>query len=743
MAAVPAPSPFVPAASVAAENFQAFAADTLAQMQQRQPAVASANWWEPLGSKVDGQPVPKPGGQAMSAVTTLYRSPDIHARIVAMSKWYFPHDNYNTLLQMVGECYGNGRLVEPTFTLLEGQAIANNPIFAGKAQEMGISAFYDYAFTIDWMAHRLDLVENILNTLQGIGRGAGNLGDVRFFQEQLDAMLMSPHRVSWSMWDKPLVRKHLIDPSDGTAAKDQADRNLFQFLSYPLKQVPEFKSYAESLVKGAFANAASPSIFKVGDEMLMCIRLACQEAALLQSPLWNELCAIGQGLFRVYLTQAKSNIGYGNGPVQQGSFVNAFEVGSPPINVIPSTAADTVFTFGFNGVTGLSTQMNDDEQKLERAEQKFLQEVGTVATALAKAPIALAMAPIRMVAAAAALFTSDNDADATEVAEVSAEIANAKGKTFTVADASGKSYAIEATKAKVNAARQSRSAVMRGLVQPKCTNLLLYACLAKEWTTFLPYMRSTIPRHVQDEYTRLKSNPDELYRVLLDSAKHTGTGGAIGTYICNGTDGNGRFLTIGMPTAMVVNSAMVQQAMKEQTHHPIHFCAELADALRRGVTFNAADMAAAKLDAFYQPKAGPQNAFEHLRARLRELENRYALIRNAQANADQHPIATADQIFTDDFLGYGPHAKLPQCPAGTLPMIFDSIHKTQLSPEQWQKQIVRINGEPLLPAHLQVQGCMPARRTDPDPDPITSSTNVFQGLMGLLKPDKSDNDNSK
>jgi hypothetical protein len=673
--------------SVAAANFQAFAADTLAGLQQQQPAVASANWWEPLASKATGQSA-KQGGQAVAALTTLYRSPDIHARIVAMSKWFFPHDKYNTLLQMVGECYGNGRLVEPTFTLLEGQAIANSPIFAGKAQEMGITAFYDYVFTIDWMAHRLDLVENILNALQGIGRGAGNLGDVRFFQEQLDSMLMSPHRVSWYMWDNPDVRKILVDTFDGKPGKirstgEQVPRTFVQFLSAPIQQVERFKDYADGLSKQNIEYNPDGNFLE--QDEIECIRLAAQEAILLSSPLWNELCSIGQGLYRIYLTRAVSDIGRGNGPVSQGAFVNAFQIGTPLINCLPSrldTESGYVLPIG-------TREYSFDQDSFNATKDNLL------------------------------TYFSDDFASVDQWPDLSA----LSSYTFIEAE-------------NLDLKQLNASTVVIGLLQPKITDFYLFAHVANRWTN-VKYLNLLVPSALQDKYTQdkqtYKTDEYQLWQKLLDSQKHTGTGGAIGTYICNGTDVTGRFLVMGPPGAMVVNSQMVENAMRAQTHHPIRFCADLADAMRRGVSFSAADMAAAKLDAFYQPKAGPQNVFEHLRARLRELENRYALIRNVQANANQHPVATADQIFTDDFLGYGPHAKLPQCPAGTLPMIFDSIHKQQLTPEQWQKQIVRINGEPLLPAHLQVQGCLPARRADPDPNPITSTTNVFQGLMGLLK----------
>lgn len=696
-------------ASTAAANFQAFAASTLGEWQSQQPAQATKTWWEPLGSQSAGQAA-KPGGtHASAALTTLYRSPDIHARIVAMSKWFFQHDTYNELLQMVGECYGNGRLVEPTFTLLEGQAIANNPIFAGKAQQLGITAFYDYVFTVDWMAHRLDMVENILKTLSSMGRGGGNLGDVRFFQEQLDTMLMSPHRVTWYMWDKPEVRALLVDDIDPAAAKVKpVDRQKLQLLTLRGTQVTALEKYANEFLKDnatAFIseNETDARAAVVGTVTFRNTTLATQEAVLLNSPLWNELCAIGQGLFRVYLTRAQSSIGFGSTPVAQGSFINAFELGSIPINVIPSRA-DTavVYRWGY---------ANFDERK-QTDDNKF----------------------------SALIAQESGDYDTKNAASITAGLfSGLKTKSHTINLINWKWPGVEYPDYDETPNQLDFRSVQRGLLQPKILDLLLYACIIKEWEAYHMHGKHILPDKTKSAYEKLKrdaeaaSNVKMLNDAIMSAHKHNGAGGAIGTFICNGTGLHGRFMVEGHPRSMIVTSDMVSVAMKAQTHHPIHHCADLATAMRRGLAFSAADMAASKLDAFYQPKSAPQNLFEHLRVRLRDLENRYALVRTASANDDQHPVATADSMFADSFLGYGPHAKLPQCPAGSLPMIFDSIHSKSLSAEQWQKQVVRINGEPMLPAHLQIQGCLPARRADSDPNPTSSTTNVFQGLLGQLK----------
>jgi hypothetical protein len=670
---------------VAVQNFQAFATNTLGEWQHTQPALASKSWWEPLGTKTAGAPAPKAGGTPSAALTTLYRSPDIHARIVAMSKWFFPHDAYNELLQMIGECYGNGRLVEPTFTLLEGQAIANNPIFAGKAQQLGVTAFYDYVFTIDWMSHRLDMVDNILNTLQGLNRGAGNLGDVRFFQEQLDAMLMSPHRVPWFAWDNPRVQSLLVDQIDPKFAvakskEDEEARLTVKMFGYPVQQPSDLVKYVENLqTKMEIKQAPSKDNLGAELDIKQCFVHALHEALLLASPLWNELCAIGQGLFRVYLTKATLGVGFGTGSIAQGAFVNAFELGQLPTNVFPVQYPEENKVLSI-GVQDFSSNRNDIEEEYR----------GFFSTPTHK------------------------------VTSLNKEVDAVSAKFFL-----------------------DESAVLRGFIQPKCIDLTLFAftdngnnkAVDAETPEVIPAMSLLLPPATVASVKKLEPLTAEAQKqAVLDSLKHTGMGGAIGTFLCNGTTNSGRFFDGGFPCAMVAPSSLIEKAMTEQHNHPIHFCPQLAQAMRRGVTFGAADMSASKLDAYYRPKSAPQHVFDYLRSRLRELESRYGVIRNAQANESQHPVATADQIFLDHFLGYGPHAKLPQCPAGTLPMIFDSIHKKTLTPEQWQRQIVRINGEPMLPAHLQVSGCLPARRADSEPNPVTSTTNVFKGLLDQLKP---------
>jgi hypothetical protein len=46
---------------------------------------------------------------------------------------------------------------------------------------------------------------------------------------------------------------------------------------------------------------------------------------------------------------------------------------------------------------------------------------------------------------------------------------------------------------------------------------------------------------------------------------------------------------------------------------------------------------------------------------------------------------------------------------GTVPLIFDTVRKNRLSPQEWQKQVVEVNGQKLLPDTLQVQACLPGR----------------------------------
>jgi hypothetical protein len=617
----------------------------------------------------------------VSQIQALYRSPDIHQRILAMARWYFPYTTYNELVQMVGETSGGGMYVQPTFTLAEGQAVMANPVYMDKARLMGLDAFYDYVYTIDWFAHRLNVVQNILNTMStGSHR---DMGDLRLYQEQLDTMLMSPNRVPWYMWDRPEVRALLVDQSvtgaNMAVIPGVENRRYVQLMGIPAAEVEDAQldqRFRDDLRSNTWETKDNISLAAHDPAPSVALKaarakrhlLVAQEAVVLTSSLWNELVAIGQGLYRVQLTYAPMDLGGGVGTVPPGAFVNAFTAGSRVIDVTLKEYKELPTGAGVglvgNGNKRLPTHTNDADQY--RALDNLLPE---------------------------AVSQQRNFKDLPEIRTDNALVAS-----------------------------WDQSDLRRGVLQPKNKNLLISALMGAE--KFFPHGKVDVDQLYRD--MTASHNTKDLWR--LSRFSHDGMGGAIGNWVTDGLATGFMKRDIGDPDKFIlpyvrhVTSDEMKWAMEHfKGKHPIAWCARLVEAMQRATTHDATDVQAGQLDPSHQPRMGMRTVFDYLRGRVRELENQYALLRRAQVSASNlmHPIGTAATLVNQDFMAYGPNHQFPQCPVGSVPQIWDSIHNQNLSHEQWSKQVVEINGAKMLPAHLQVQACLPGRVVQGTGQPLT------------------------
>jgi hypothetical protein len=649
------------------------------------------------------EPLKPQSGAPVTRINTLFRSADVHNRVLRMAELYFTRGQMNELKQMIGMAVGGGRYVEPTWTLAEGQAIMAVPGFAEKLQKEGVAAFYDYVFTIDWLIHRIETLESLLSLLGDTQRSSPD--EIRFLQTQLDAVLMSPHGMPWYMWEREGVQRLLTpDPTAPDSKLADSAGPYVQLLTgqRKLQTVPDpFDAFVKQLENGSAFKGAVPqpltpsSSLNAIDELLpMC--LAAQEAVLLTSPLWNDLIALGQGLYRVQLTRnAQTELGLGGGsPIDTGAWINTFRAGQPVWNQFPS--ADPA---GSSPDRSDVTLINaHDFVPVDTSVNTNACIFGSSVTVIDDAVSAAGSNPRR-----------GNLARALQAAHLLTPtlIKESKSTSSTIkpkVSASGDSTLSGSGPKLLDEAK-----CIAAFLQPKTKDCAVYAACGLGL-----YFSAADLTALEAEFVAAGDKLDVLRRRCLT---HSGSGGAIASYVCTGVGVRGTLAAengnVDTPLVLRVTPKILEACIKRMPEgHPTKWMPKLWDAMQKAVTYDAADVKRQQLDPSVRLDRPARTLIDYARGRIKDLEMRYGALRNGRANLPLHPLATAQDLFSPEYSTGGvlsQHRALPQCPVGTVPLIFDTVRRQRLTPQQWQKQVVEVNGQKMLPDTLEVQACLPGR----------------------------------
>jgi hypothetical protein len=720
---------------------------TLTQAQLASQPLLARSWTEPL------QPL---GGQTLTRVDTLVRPRDVHTRVCAIAELFLDKQTRNELTQMVGQVLGGGKRIDMTWTLAEGQALMTNPVMAERMQATGIAAFYDWVYTVDMAYNRMEQISHILDELGRVGAGRAS-APARMYQDQLDAILFSPHNVPWWMYDMPAVRAALVPEAGATRGPAKKITDWIQFMRLAVKDAgPDARAeeyiadVVDRVVKGNGDFTGAKLKDMSGDEgdaakymnrVLRHLYTSAQEAVLLASPLWNDLVALGQGLFRVQLTTAAYDMGLGDPTkpqlgvdrIERGKWVNAFRAGTYPHNVVPGAVDKLVFyPFGSNEhKQGEVVNSNVPRAAVIAGLICLPQAVLTLITAGAGKSFDTAVAQVRdqankAAAAAAAKAQRDEDDDYHDMYDFEEDDFKNYAtyvKSWFDKDAwkqSAKALLSDTPAATAPKEQPSDATTMAAaFLQPKICDGTLFEAVGMG--VFWP----PAARQKSQALIEQADAQGRLWHTLRDSVRHNGEGGAIGKYICNGTvpstglfmigegDGTGAFNALDVPGTVVVSGDALSKCMERlPPGHAMRHCARLVKAMQEAVVHDDADLQRMQLDAAYRPSAAPRTLFEFLRGKARDLQTRYAQVRSGAAAALTHPLGTAANIFAE---GWGEQANrqgavMPQCPSGTIPLVWDVVHNKLLSHQQWEKEVVEVNGVKMLPSHLTIQNCVPARK---------------------------------
>jgi hypothetical protein len=651
------------------------------------------------------EPLAPAAGREVTRINTLFRSADVHNRVLRMAELFFTRAQLNELKQMIGMSVGGGRYVEPTWTLAEGQAVMATPGFADKVQREGIAAFYDYVFTIDWLMHRIDTLESLLSLLGDTKRSSPD--EIRFLQSQLDGVLMSPHGMPWYMWERDGVQA-LVTPNPKAPEK----MGLMNFASKYIQLLTGQRALSKadplqpfvaelesgSAFKGPVPNAAVPAAADWENLLLLCV--AAQEAVLLSSPLWNDLVALGQGLYRVQLTKgskdATTELGVVAGavPLEPGAWINTFRAQQPFLNVFPSTDS------------------TDNAKKLLIDSADFIPEGNSVGLGDSLKNVAAFIKAQAGTKPAATAYLMKHQQATAEAFQAAATVFN---PTLTVASLNANARNPDDTSRRsggTTAPLQSEQQCVAAFLQPKLKDCALYA--AAGLGLFFP---ETDLRALETEFAQAG---DKHALMLRRCMTHSGSGGAIGSYVCTGAAERAAAFVEkkaggSAPQVFRVTTKILHKCVERMPDgHPTKWMPKLWDCMQKAVAYDAADAKKQQLDPSARQDRPARTLIDYMRERIRDLQHRYAAIRNARANVPVHPLATAQDLFSPEYSAPGAgilptHHALPQCPVGTVPLIFDTVRKNRLSPQEWQKQVVEVNGQKLLPDTLQVQACLPGR----------------------------------
>lgn len=649
------------------------------------------------------EPLAPAAGREVTRINTLFRSADVHNRVLRMAELFFTRAQLNELKQMIGMSVGGGRYVEPTWTLAEGQAVMATPGFADKVQREGIAAFYDYVFTIDWLMHRIDTLESLLSLLGDTKRSSPD--EIRFLQSQLDGVLMSPHGMPWYMWERDGVQA-LVTPNPKAPEK----MGLMNFASKYIQLLTGQRALSKadplqpfvaelengSAFKGPVPNAAVPAAADWDNLLLLCV--AAQEAVLLSSPLWNDLVALGQGLYRVQLTKGSKDaitelgVVAGAVPLEAGAWINTFRAQQPFLNVFPSTEpADNKDNLLINSADFIVKKGSVDDEDCLGATATFIGDAATTPVAAKDYAALHRKATAAVLHSAATAFNPKLTTTKWQIHYTSEDESRRTG---------GK-----------KAPLQTEQQCVAAFLQPKLKDCALYAAAGLGL-----YFPEADLRALESEATTVAKLEDLMLRRCMT---HSGSGGAIGSYVCSGVGARaapfGATDAKSLPHVFRVTTKILHKCVERMPDgHPTKWMPKLWDCMQKAVAYDAADAKKQQLDPSARQDRPARTLIDYMRERIRDLQHRYAAIRNARANVPVHPLATAQDLFSPEYSAPGAgilptHHALPQCPVGTVPLIFDTVRKNRLSPQEWQKQVVEVNGQKLLPDTLQVQACLPGR----------------------------------
>ncbi len=637
------------------------------------------------------EPLKPQSGAPVTRINTLFRSADVHNRVLRMAELYFTRGQMNELKQMIGMAVGGGRYVEPTWTLAEGQAIMAVPGFAEKLQKEGVAAFYDYVFTIDWLIHRIETLESLLSLLGDTQRSSPD--EIRFLQTQLDAVMMSPHGMPWYMWEREGVQRVLTEnPADPQNRVNATYSRFFQLLTGQAALATDpLAAFAKQVENGAAFDGKTPLALAVSpvvasnEQKLLSLCVAAQEAVLLSSPLWNDLIALGQGLYRVQLTRnAMTELGVesASATVEPGAWINTFRAAQPVLNVFPSnlrTDSSDTFLTNSHDFEPESSSVATDHSCFKDAMELLDKQSGAVRSPFKKAvDLTPAVKAAALSTASPPVLGPPNNSDDTS---------RSKGGT---------------TKP-----LQSELQCVAAFLQPKLKDCAPYT--AAGLGLFFP---DADLKAFDDEIAAAGQKIDVMLRRCLT---HNGSGGAIGCYVCTGV---GERAVLGgggsaLPQVFRVTPKILEACIKRMPEgHPVKWMPKLWDAMQKAVTYDAADVKRQQLDPSVRLDRPARTLIDYARGRIKDLEMRYGALRNGRANLPLHPLATAQDLFSPEYSTGGvlsQHRALPQCPVGTVPLIFDTVRRQQLTTQQWQKQVVEVNGQKMLPDTLEVQACLPGR----------------------------------
>lgn len=650
-----------------------FAAETLPFAEMRAASIAplERTWAEPLDD-----------GTLRSTLSILYRAADIHDRVMAMARQFFDRTQWGELCYMVSQTLGDGRQREPTFTIAEGQAMMVNPFFKARMEAINAHVFYDYVYSIDWAAHWLDHIERMIDQIKAPVDMESSVK-----HEQLDNVLLAPHDVPWWMYDESDIRKEIqkgswVYKNADRSKPDEVRKSKLGFLAStwlsdvlpmhyqvdwdaPTKQG---KLYVGLLVsKKSLADMAQHSIAFHGDYILA----ACQEAILLSLPLWNDIVALSQGLFRVTLTQANSLFG-NKSPVQTGAWINA--------------APATQFY--------LLPARGPEERKEDVASNKMFAFVPRTSnnTKAAGLPSSTSLLDADGIFTGAGMYKNSAGTSMTATKTLSDWKGDEEFKQFVV-----------------NMDDVSAALVLQpSVLSPLLVHLSGYPRMLPPWMDDAKYKGKKLY---------------ELVPLLKSELAHNGAGGAIPKYAYNGAvpvpGGQAFFAGVSDATnftPVVKTSAVLTDVMRSLAPHPISKCPDLREKMEATIMLDSSERKRMMHDTGYRPSPGTRsrNIVQFLVSRMRDLQQKYAAVRRPDvAKRQPHNMATTEGIMLTDWSPPAPRdpaARNPKmCPPNTIPMMFDSIANKPLSTDEWQRLTVNVNGEQLLPSHIKVQACLPAR----------------------------------